>query len=161
MKRLAGLLLPSVLILSGCVTNIDDCDPTTGDVSIITKFNCKYSGTYDKRVEMKQAVLANEQQLNSQFKAIYDAIEQEKRQSNATVAQKRASQKKLNQSVQNLLGELKQKTAGQSDIQKQISDIENKMKSSANNPDASVMQKQLELESLRNQVLDLQSDLGL
>jgi hypothetical protein len=36
----------SALILAGCATNARDCDPTTGDVSIITKFNCNYSGTW-------------------------------------------------------------------------------------------------------------------
>ena len=67
----------------------------------------------------------------------------------------------LNNSVNNLLGQIKQKTKGRADIQKQISNIENKMQETQNNPSKSVMEKQLELESLRGQVFDLQSDLGL
>ena len=34
------LMMLSALLLAGCATNARDCDPTAGDVSIITKFNC-------------------------------------------------------------------------------------------------------------------------
>ncbi|MEI9533538.1 hypothetical protein [Moellerella wisconsensis] len=161
MKLLSIFILSSVLLLAGCVTNPADCDPTTGDVSLLTKFNCNYSGTYDSRIEQKQAIFDNEKALNSEFKAIYAAIEHEKAQSNASVKSKQKSQTSLNNSVNNLLGQIKQKTKGRADIQKQISNIENKMQETQNNPSKSVMEKQLELESLRGQVFDLQSDLGL
>lgn len=54
MKFLPLSLAGITLLLSGCVTNPADCDPTAGDVSIITKFNCNYSGTYDNRIEQKK-----------------------------------------------------------------------------------------------------------
>ncbi|ATN01575.1 hypothetical protein I4899_03915 [Proteus cibarius] len=149
------------LLLSGCVTNPADCDPTTGDVSIITKFNCNYSGTYDNRIEQKQAILANEKALNTEFRAVLAAIEKEKQQTNASLKSKQASQQALNQSINNLLNQIRQKTKGQNDIQKQINEIDRQMKATQNNPSKSVMQKQLELDNLQNQVLSLQSDLGL
>ncbi|MBG2913901.1 hypothetical protein F9282_18885 [Proteus terrae subsp. cibarius] len=149
------------LLLSGCVTNPADCDPTTGDVSIITKFNCNYSGTYDNRIEQKQAILANEKALNTEFRAVLAAIEKEKQQTNASLKSKQASQQALNQSMNNLLNQIRQKTKGQNDIQKQINEIDRQMKATQNNPSKSVMQKQLELDNLQNQVLSLQSDLGL
>ncbi|MEQ4924611.1 hypothetical protein [Proteus hauseri] len=161
MKRLPLSLVGMTLLLSGCVTNPADCDPTTGDVSIITKFNCNYSGTYDNRIEQKKAILGNEQALNTEFKAVLAAIEKEKQQSNADLKTQQANQRALNQSMNNLLSQIRQKTKGQSDIQKQIDDIDKRMKAVQNNPSKSVMEKQLELEGLQNKVLDLQSDLGL
>lgn len=161
MKFLPLSLVGMTLLLSGCVTNPADCDPTTGDVSIITKFNCNYSGTYDNRIEQKQAILANEKALNTEFRAVLAAIEKEKQQSNASLKSQQASQQALNQSMNNLLNQIRQKTKGQNDIQKQINEIDRQMKATQNNPSKSVMQKQLELDNLQNQVLSLQSDLGL
>lgn len=161
MKLLPLSLVGLTLLLSGCVTNPADCDPTTGDVSIITKFNCNYSGTYDNRIEQKKAILGNEKALNTEFKAVLAAIEKEKQQSNADLKTQQANQRALNQSMNNLLNQIRQKTKGQGDIQKQIDDIDKRMKAVQNNPSKSVMEKQLELESLQNKVLDLQSDLGL
>lgn len=161
MKFLTLSLVGMTLLLSGCVTNPADCDPTTGDVSIITKFNCNYSGTYDNRIEQKQAILANEKALNTEFRAVLAAIEKEKQQTNASLKSKQASQQALNQSINNLLNQIRQKTKGQNDIQKQINEIDRQMKATQNNPSKSVMQKQLELDNLQNQVLSLQSDLGL
>ncbi|MCF1958132.1 hypothetical protein L1K40_26520 [Escherichia coli] len=161
MKFLPLSLVGMTLLLSGCVTNPADCDPTTGDVSIITKFNCNYSGTYDNRVEQKKAILANEKALNTEFKAVLAAIEKEKQQTNASLKSQQASQQALNQSMNNLLNQLRQKTKGQNDIQKQINEIDKQMKAAQNNPSKSVMEKQLELENLQNQVINLQSDLGL
>ncbi|MCO7050044.1 MULTISPECIES: hypothetical protein [Morganellaceae] len=161
MKFLPLSLVGMTLLLSGCVTNPADCDPTTGDVSIITKFNCNYSGTYDNRIEQKQAILANEKALNTEFRAVLAAIEKEKQQTNASLKSKQASQQALNQSINNLLNQIRQKTKGQNDIQKQINEIDRQMKATQNNPSKSVMQKQLELDNLQNQVLSLQSDLGL
>ena len=161
MKLLPLSLVGISLLLSGCVTNPADCDPTTGDVSIITKFNCNYSGTYDNRIEQKQAILANEKALNTEFKAVFAAIEKEKQQTNASLKSKQASQQELNQSMNNLLNKILQKTKGQNHIQKQINEIDKQMKAAQNNPSKSVMEKQLELENLQNQVINLQSDLGL
>lgn len=115
MKFLPLSLVGMTLLLSGCVTNPADCDPTTGDVSIITKFNCNYSGTYDNRIEQKQAILANEKALNTEFRAVLAAIEKEKQQTNASLKSKQASQQALNQSMNNLLNQIRQKTKGQND----------------------------------------------
>ncbi|MFZ4833133.1 hypothetical protein [Rouxiella sp. Mn2063] len=151
-------LLASIVVLSGCATNAADCDPTTGDVSIITKFNCNYSGTYDKRVESKQQTLSNEQALNTEFKAVYAAIEQEKNQVHGDVASKQATYNALNKSMSNLLAQLKKKSAGQAKYQKQIAELETSLKQQ-NTPSKSVMEKQMELEDLRSQVASLQQAL--
>lgn len=154
------LMMLSALLLAGCATNARDCDPTAGDVSIITKFNCNYSGTWDKRVEQKQQTLQHEQQLNTEFNAVYAAIEQEKKQSNASVASKRKSQQALQRSMNNLIAQLKQKNAGRADVQKQIAALEKKMKEAQNRPSASEMEKQMELQKLQGQLSELQQTLA-
>lgn len=154
------LLLIGTLLLAGCVTNPRDCDPTTGDVNIVTKFNCNYSGTWDKRVEEKTGTLQHEQELNKEFKAVYAAIEQEKAQSNASVASKRKAQQDLERSMNNLMAQLKKKSAGRADMQKQVNDLEKRMKEAQNTPSASSMQKQMELQQLKEQLNELQSTLA-
>lgn len=154
------LLLITAILLSGCATDARDCDPTTGDVNIITKFNCNYSGTWDKRVEDKKNTLQHEQVLNKEFAAVYAAIEQDKAQSNASVASKRKAQQDLERSMNNLVAQLKKKTAGRADAQKQVADLEKRMAETQNKPSASVMQKQMELQNLQQQLNELQTTLA-
>ena len=153
------LLVVASVLLAGCATNARDCDPTTGDVSIVTKFNCNYSGTWDKRVEEKKNTLQHEQALNKEFKAVYDAIEQEKAQSNASVASKRKSQQALERSLNNLVAQLKSKTQGKAAAQTELAKLEKSMKEAQNQPSTSVMQKQMELQKLQDQVTQLQQTL--
>lgn len=161
MKLLPLLAAAAALLLAGCASTVEECDPTTGDVSLIKKFNCKYSGTYDKRVDMKEQTLAHEKELNTEFKAALAAIEKEKSLVNADLRTQQASQKALNQSMNNLLVQARAKSKNHSDIQARINTIEKQLKESQNSPEQSTMEKQLELENLKNQVMDLQTDLGL
>lgn len=161
MKLLLLITVSSALILSGCATSIENCDPTTGDVNIITKFNCKYSGTYDQRIVQKEEVLEHEKVLNNEFKAVLAAIENEKQHVNADLKSKQKSQQALSQSINTLLNQAKKKSNNRKGIQNQINAIDKKLKESQNSPNQSTMQKQLELEDLKNQVIDLQKDLDL
>ncbi|MEI7173287.1 hypothetical protein [Pectobacterium carotovorum] len=156
------ILLPvfTTLLLAGCVTNPQSCDPTTGDVNIVTKFNCNYSGTWDQRVTEKQQTLQHEQELNKEFNAVYAAIEQEKAQSNASVATKRKSQQELQRSMNNLVAQLKKKNAGRTAAQKEIAELEKSMKEAQNRPSESEMQKQMELQKLQGQLTELQKMLA-
>src|SRR5471030_301631 len=160
LSKILPILLAAV-VLSGCATHAADCDPTTGDVSIVAKFNCNYSGTYDKRVESKQQTLVHEQELNTEFKAVYAAIEQEKTQVDGDLKQRQATNDALNKSMNNLLAQLKKKAAGQARYKKQISELETTLQQAQNQPSKSVMDKKMELEELRSQVASLQQDLGL
>src|SRR5471032_2454959 len=102
MRILPVALILAATILSGCASSMSDCDPTVGDASIVNKFNCRYSGTYDQRVVAKQQTLSHEQALNSEFKAVYAAIEQEKNRSNGELNSRQASYDQLNHSMDNL-----------------------------------------------------------
>lgn len=161
MKLLPLLAAGTALLLAGCASTPEECDPTTGDVSLIRKFNCKYSGTYDKRVDMKEQTLAHEKELNTEFKSALAAIEKEKSLVNADLKTRQVNRQELNQSVNNLLAQARVKSKNRADIQTRINTIEKQLNESQNSPDKSTMEKQLELENLKNQVTDLQSDLGL
>ncbi|MEA9391543.1 hypothetical protein SJI19_13490 [Acerihabitans sp. TG2] len=162
MRILPPMLILLVATLSGCASSMSDCDPTTGDVSIVSKFNCRYSGTYDQRVNVKQQTLTHEQALNHEFKAVLAAIEQEKNQSNSSLKSRQASADQLNRSMNTLLTQLKQKAAGQKKYQKQINDLQTSLdQAQQQQPSQSVLDKQLQLEDLRSQVSSLQQDLEL
>ena len=111
-------------------------------------------------MDAKQSTLAHEQVLNAEFKAVNEAIEKEKAQSNASVASKRQSQQALQRSLNNLVAQLKSKTAGRADAQKQVADLEKSIKAAQNRPSDSEMQKQMELQKLQGQLTDLQAMLA-
>lgn len=151
-----------IATLTGCASSPSECDPTAGDASIVSKFNCRYSGTYDQRVAAKQQTLSHERALNAEFKAVYAAIEQEKNQTDGDVNRRRASYNQLNRSMDTLLAQLKLKAAGQQKYQRQIGELESSMKQARRQaPSQSVLEKQLLLENLRGQVSSLQQDLDL
>ena len=98
--------------------------------------------------------------MNKEFKAVDYTIEQEKAQNNASVAIKRKAQQGLERSMNSQMAQLKKKTAGRADMQKQVNDLEKRMKEAQNAPSASTMQKQMELQQLKEQLNELQSTLA-
>ncbi|MCC8366734.1 hypothetical protein J8V57_10615 [Xenorhabdus sp. PB61.4] len=156
--RVLMILLMNV-VLVGCVTNAQECDPTKGDMSIIAKFNCNYSGTWDQRVAEKEKVLQHEKILNKEFKAAYEALEQERKTARATLESKRRTQAVLQKSLSNLVNQLKIKAAGKAQMEKQVADLEKRIRESQQRPAQSEMQKQMELQQLQNQLHELQDSL--
>lgn len=153
--------LLGVLFLTGCTTPAQDCDPTTGDASLVRKFNCNYSGTYEQRVQEKERILSGEQEANARFHDVYAAIEKEK----MVVSQHRKNAEieygVLQDSLQSLLSDLRSKTTGQQQLQTRINAAEKRIKGLGSANPSSAMEKQLQLEQLRQEVSSLQSDLGL
>ncbi|MBI6549587.1 hypothetical protein H8A87_12885 [Xenorhabdus sp. VLS] len=153
------VMLAASMALTGCVTNAKDCDPTLGDMSIIAKFNCNYSGNWDQRVVEKEKELQHEQALNKEFNAVYGAIEREKKAGKVSLESKKRSQAALQKSLNGLLSQLKTKAAGKAKMEKQIAELEKRLRDAQNQPSQSEMQKQLELQQLQNQLSELQDSL--
>ncbi|OTA20365.1 hypothetical protein Xbed_01591 [Xenorhabdus beddingii] len=153
------IMLAAGMVLTGCVTNAKECDPTLGDMSLIAKFNCNYSGTWDQRVVEKEKELQHEQALNKEFKAVYAAIEREKKAGKANLESKRRSQTALHKSLNHLLNQLKTKSVGKANMEKQIAELEDRLRNVSNQPSQSEMQKQLELQQLQSQLNKLQNSL--
>ncbi|SES84279.1 hypothetical protein [Thorsellia anophelis] len=155
---LAVGLLSSVL-LSGCATDVKDCDPNSGDVSIVTKFNCQYSGTYQKRIDDKKIILENETALNAEFKATMAELEKEIAAQRADLNQANSTNSALKAKLNQLLATLKAKTTDNAQIQASINAIQDEIENA--NPNASVIEKQIKLEELRSKLSSLEADLGL
>ncbi|VTP69520.1 Uncharacterised protein [Leclercia adecarboxylata] len=94
------------------------------------------------------------------FKAVNEAIEKEKAQSNASVASKRQSQQALQSSLNKLVAQLKTKTAGRADAQKQVADLEKSIKEAQNDRANLSCKKQMELQKLQGQLAELQATLA-
>lgn len=154
------LLAGGLMMVSGCATNPANCDPSQTDAGIISKFNCKYSGAYDARIEEKQQALLQEQALNRQFKEAYAAIEQEQTFSKTKLRKKTAISESLSSTLETLMGQLKQKAAKRADLQQNIARMESKVQSLSTQPRTAAAKKQ-ELTRLQTQLGGLQKDLGL
>lgn len=154
------LLAGGMMLVSGCATTPANCDPTQGDVSLISKFNCKYSGAYDARVEEKQQALLKEQALNRQFREALASIELEQAQSNAKLRKKTTISEGLSMTLSTLMGQLKQKAATRTDLQQKVARLEASVQSLTTQPRTAAAKKK-ELNRLQAQLGSLQQDLGL
>jgi len=160
-RLLRALPLLSAVLLAGCAVTAQDCDPRNADMGFGTKLGCSTRGVYAERIEQKEKILLDEQQANKMFRAVYEALEQEKRE----VGQQRRTQQNrhaaLNRAISALLAEVKDKAKGNQQIEAKIADLERDLATMRQQPNPSVLQKQHELQKLQEQVTALEGDLGL
>lgn len=161
MKHPFILLSVSLAALTGCTTTPADCDPRNADIGFIDKFNCTNQGVYAQRVEQKQRTLQQEQQANRLFRDSYRAIEQQQWAVSQDLATQQRQSAELNRSLNALLADLRRKAANNQKAKKEIAALEQQMKQVNQQPNASVMQKQVELQKLRTRLNELEGDLGL
>lgn len=155
------MLLSVALGLTGCAVSPTECDPRNADIGFITKFNCNNQGVYEQRVEQKQRTLQQEQQANQLFRDSYRAIEQQQWAVSQDLATQQRQSAELNRSLNALLADLKRKAANNQKAKKEIAALEQQMKQVNQPQNASVMQKQVELQKLRTRLSELEGDLGL
>lgn len=155
----------SIGLLNGCSNDPENCDPMTDDVGFITKFNCNFSGEYDRRIANKQVELENAKALNAYFNKVYKSLEIEKSQLHKQVRLSKTEANKLKTALNSLLSQLEQKDNNQpitasenqliKDIKNQVEDLDN------DSDDDVIMLKEKDLEKLRKRVSTLQQLLGL
>lgn len=155
----------SVGLLNGCSNDPENCDPMMDDVGFITKFNCNFSGEYDRRIANKQVELENAKALNAYFNKVYKSLEIEKSQLHKQVRLSKTEANKLKTALNSLLSQLEQKDNNQpitasenqliKDIKNQVEDLDN------DSDDDVIMLKEKDLEKLRKRVSTLQQLLGL
>jgi peptidoglycan hydrolase CwlO-like protein len=155
------LLTSALMVLAGCAVNPADCDPANRDASIVAKARCNYSGAYDERVQGKQKILLDEQKTNKLFRDVYTAVEKEKREVSSELKNNRAEYSALTNSLNALLDELQQKDQGNSQVQAEVAALKQELENIKNQDDPVVMKKQVELDQLKNKVMELQQGLGL
>ncbi|MFC0179846.1 hypothetical protein [Thorsellia kenyensis] len=156
-KLLASL--SAIAFLAGCATDVKDCDPNSGDVSLVTKFNCQYSGTYQKRIDDRQKQLTDETALNSELKSVVKELQQELNRQDMEFGEAKAINDAARGRLNNLLQNLKQKTSSSQSLQAQINEIETLVNQSPQSN--SEIEKRLQLEELKSKVSQLEQDLGL
>ena len=161
MKKISLILLLSPLVLlTGCTTTPEQCDPTNTNIGIMDKISCNYSGNYQARIDKKEKILEDEKRANAQFREIYATIEKQKNSTSLSVKQKQAQLQKLKTELTKLTKEVKDKAKNRDDLQAQVKDIEQQM-NKVNNSNASDMEKQVELDKLNKKLQQLQKALNI
>ena len=161
MKKISVLfLLSPLLLITGCSTTPEQCDPTNTNIGIMDKISCNYSGNYQARIDKKEQILENEKRANAQFREIYATIERQKNSTSLSVKQKQAQLQKLKTELTQLTNEVKQKAKNRDDLQSQVNDIEQQLKK-VNNSNSSELEKQVELDKLNKKLQQLQKALNL
>ena len=161
MKKISLILLLSPLVLlTGCTTTPEQCDPTNTNIGIMDKISCNYSGNYQARIDKKEQILEDEKRANAQFREIYATIEKQKNSTSLSVKQKQAQLQKLKTELTQLTKEVKNKAKNRDDLQAQVKDIEQQM-NKVNNSNASDMEKQVELDKLNKKLQQLQKALNI
>ncbi|NPU94496.1 MAG: hypothetical protein HPY82_21505 [Gammaproteobacteria bacterium] len=154
-------LIVASLLLGGCTVNPADCDPTNRDASIIAKTRCTSSGAYDVRVQAKQNILLDEQKTNQMFRDLYAAVEKEKSEVSAELRGKRSEYGALQKALGALLTEIKSKAKGNKEIEAEVAALEQQLATVTGQNDPVVLQKQQQLDELKNRAVKLEQDLGL
>ena len=116
---------------------------------------------YAQRVDEKEKVLLDEQKANQLFRDVYAAIEQERTAVGDDLKSQQTRYATLNKSLGALLTELKSKAKGNQKIEAEIAALEKDLQNINQQDNPAVLQKQVELQKLRNKVSSLESDLGL
>ncbi len=161
MKKISVLfLLSPLLLITGCSTTPEQCDPTNTNIGIMDKISCNYSGNYQARIDKKEQILENEKRANAQFREIYATIERQKNSTSSSVKQKQAQLQKLKKELTQLTNEVKQKAKNRDDLQAQVNDIEQQLKK-VNNSNSSELEKKVELDKLNKKLQQLQKALNL
>ncbi|MBI0104563.1 hypothetical protein [Gilliamella sp. W8145] len=161
MKKISVLfLLSPLLLITGCSTTPEQCDPTNTNIGIMDKISCNYSGNYQARIDKKEQILENEKRANAQFREIYATIERQKNSTSSSVKQKQAQLQKLKKELTQLTNEVKQNAKNRDDLQAQVNDIEQQLKK-VNNSNSSELEKQVELDKLNKKLQQLQKALNL
>lgn len=158
-KSLLPYLFLMTGILSGCALNPEQCDSTNRDASTVEKFRCR--DAYKTNVEKTQLKLDNAQELNQQFKAVYDALDKERKEVGTELRNKKSEYAALQTALGKLLDSLNAKATGNAALQAEVASVQQELEAVTNDTSPSVIAKQEKLNQLKQRVTDLQNALGL
>lgn len=161
MKKLPILLFS--ILLAGCATTAQQCDPSNKNMGFIGKIQCDAGGGYADSVRKNEQALIDARLENQHFQDIYLQIAAQQRDTRASLQVQKERNNKLNQSLSSLLNQVKAKHGNKAGIQQQMVEVEKKLNSSQNAPTSSaadVAVKQAELQQLQRQLQRLQLSLG-
>ena len=166
---LRGWCLMGVVVLAGCATTAEQCDPGNHDAGILDKAGCVYGGHYQERIDSRQTVLLDEQKTNRLFRETFEALQAESAQVASDLATQQASLDRMKSSVGALLGEIKTRVAGNVQLEQQVGAVEEQLQQLQQDIDNArargtalpVLQQRQQMAELQVRVQDLQASLGL
>ena len=106
--KIIAIAATSVFLLSACATSIDDCDPSV-DNGFFGKIGCSVSGSYEKRVELKEAENAKLLEQNKELALIHEKLENDNRLLTGTISQREKALKELKANIKALEKSLNEK----------------------------------------------------
>ncbi len=156
------MIASSMLLLAGCATTSQQCDPSNHDVSLMTKLSCDTSGAYRSQVDQREQQVRLDQDENALFQQVYRDIKAQQLAVQEDLNVQREKQQALNDSLQTLLTRLKARTGEELGLQHRLNDLEQQL--NANQVPArdqtEMAEKQTQLAELEQQVSRLQQSLG-
>lgn len=156
---LGGAALAGVLVLGGCATSYEQCDPD--EESFLGAANCLMSDKYGYRGRQQRLEdeLAEQRELNEAFQELAASIEQEKQRVRGQLGSKQADLATLNRSWQALQAKLKQRSVENKALAVQVERMEERMIAINQSDNKSVKEREKMLDDLRRQAAILNQEL--
>lgn len=152
--KLKGILTTGAvmaLCLNACTMTADECDPSNRDAGFLDKFGCTVSGSYSKRVEAKEAVLADLKAEGEKLKKERAALEYDEVLVNGSIAERQKQLSALDKTLAALRSDVNKKGAMTSALQKKIDAAQQQIDDMKKTPaNASIFEKQNQLEQLKS-----------
>ena len=158
-KVLLGVVLASVLIMGGCATSYEQCDPNKE--SFLGAANCMMSDKYgyEAREQLLEDELAEQQDINRAFNDLAASIEQEKQLVHGQLSGKQSDYSELNKSWISLQASLQQRSVENKALAAQIERMEEKLAAINNSANKTSSEKEKLLNDLKRQAVILNQEL--
>lgn len=158
----ALIVAGSIMMLAGCATTAEQCDPYNRDASLVAKLSCDTSGAYRTQVEQREQQVRLDQEENALFRQVYMDIEAQQLAIRADLNVQREKQESLNESLQTLLSRLKDRTSQELGLQHRLTDLEQQLQATQEpaQDETEMAAKRSQLAELEQQVSRLQQSLG-
>lgn len=142
-------VIAAALLLGGCAVTMADCDPSRKDVGFGTKLGCEVHRVSDQRIETLELDLAEQKRLNANFRAVYEAVEKEKKEVRGELGRKQTEYGKLERAMNRLFDDLQQKAGGNQKLQAEIASLRGQLDTLKSGDGQAVAAKQVQLDQLK------------
>jgi chromosome segregation ATPase len=149
----------SLVLLGGCTTTPEACDPYNRDTSLVAKLSCDVGGGYRSRIDAGERQVQIDKEENALFREIERQISEQQRATRNELRVTNQQHYELERNVQELVTRLQRRSQEQLGLQHQLNDLESQM-AAAPDPSASeaeaLAEREAYLEALHQHVNDLQ-----
>jgi hypothetical protein len=148
------VLVPLVLVLSGCAVDKAGCDPAAmRDAGILTRLSCDLSGSYGARAQDQQVQLSGAQERNQVLQDILNGLQTENRELSQGLTVERAKRDRLVNSMNQYLTQTEQQAGQNAALKAQVEKTRNEVNRLASlPPGASNAQQQAALNRVQKEI---------